>query len=645
MNYYFVWVRSNRYHGNTPLTYSFSGRLGVGSVVQVELQNQLVMGVISAIADKPKFKTKPIAKVLDLPTLPKHLLRLSSWLLQYYPAPIGILSQSLLPATMSDKRIAGYTANSFEAPDLSGLPALTSQQKLALKTMDKRDSYVLHGITGSGKTRLYIDMAVKAIASGNSAIILTPEISLTSQLANNFRRVFGERVVVIHSNLTPSDRQKAWLKIIKSDDPLIVIGPRSALFMPLKDIGLIVLDESHESAYKQEQAPQYQTGRVAAYLAQAARASLVLGSATPAVADYYLAKEKSKPIVVLDKLAQTSDHKPTNVTVVDRKDYSLFTRSQILSTELIKAIELALNNQEQTLLYLNRRGTARMIMCEKCGWQATCPHCDVPLTYHADNHHLRCHSCTYNAKAPGNCPDCGHHEIIYKTAGTKAVVSEVEKLFPNARVARFDTDNSLGDSFERNYEQVKNGEVDIIIGTQLLAKGLDLPKLSTLGVLLADASLYMPDYTAEERTFQLINQVLGRVGRGHVAGRAIIQTYNPEHPVIIDAINSNYQNFYEREIFQRRQYLFPPFCFLMKITFRRASAKSAEESANKLKNQIKSEAFSVNVEGPAPCFYERFNGKFQWQIIIKAKDRSELLKIIKILPANLSYDIDPIDIL
>lgn len=645
MNYYLVWVRSSRYHGNTPLTYSYDGRLSSGSVVQVELQNQLVMGVVSSVADKPKFKTKPIAKVLNLPPLPKHLLRLSSWLQQYYPAPIGIVSQSLLPASISPKNIENYSETDLKKPDLSQLPQLTSQQKIALKAMSTRDSYLLHGTTGSGKTRIYIEMASRSIMSGKSAIILTPEISLTSQLANNFKQVFGERVVVIHSNLSPGDRQKVWIKCLKSTGPLVVIGPRSALFMPVSDIGLIVMDESHEAAYKQEQAPQYQTGRVAAYLAQITHSSLVLGSATPAVADYYLALQKSKPIIVLDKLAQSSINEVTKVSVVDRKDYSLFSRSSILSTELIKAVEKALNNGQQALLYLNRRGTARMIMCQECGWQATCPHCDVPLTYHGDNHNLRCHSCSFNSKVPGNCPNCGHHEIIYKTAGTKAVVTEVEKLFPNARVARFDTDNTAGESFERNYEKVKNGEVDILIGTQLLAKGLDLPQLSTLGVILADSSLYMPDYTAEERTFQLLNQVLGRVGRGHLAGHAIIQTYHPDHPVILDAINSNYQAFYEREIVERKQYLFPPFCFIMKITFRRATVKSAEEAAINLKNLIKNEGFSVNVEGPAPCFYERFANKFQWQLIVKAKARSELLKIVDILPANLSYDIDPLDIL
>lgn len=308
-------------------------------------------------------------------------------------------------------------------------------------------------------------------------------------------------------------------------------------------------------------------------------------------------------------------------------------------------MELALARREQTLLYLNRRGTARLIMCEKCGWQATCPHCDVPLTYHGDKHELRCHSCSYQGKVPGACPDCGHPSVIFKTAGTKAIVEEVERLFPNARVARFDTDNSKAERFEQHYDNIRSGQVDILVGTQLLAKGLDLPKLSTLGVLLADTSLYMPDFSAQERTFQLISQVLGRVGRGHVLGRAVIQTYHPEHPVLLDSIAGNYEGFLERELADRQQFMFPPFCYMLKLTARRASVKSAEAAADKLKNIIESGSYQVRVEGPAPCFYERFQNKYQWQLVVKARERSELLRVIDDLPANWSYDIDPMDLL
>jgi primosomal protein N' (replication factor Y) len=416
------------------------------------------------------------------------------------------------------------------------------------------------------------------------------------------------------------------------------------LFSPIQKPGLIVLDEAHEGAYKQEQAPHYQTGRAAAYLAGLSRSSLVLGSATPSISDYYLAEQKNKPIVTLQHLARPNDYAESKITVVDRKDHSLFSRSPFLSLELIAAIETALARDEQSLLYLNRRGTARLILCENCGWQATCPHCDVPLTYHGDHHELRCHSCSYHTASPGSCPACKHPNILFKTAGTKAVVDEIERLFPNARVARFDTDNLKAERFEQHYDAVKRGDVDVLVGTQLLAKGLDLPRLSTLGVLLADTSLYMPDFSAEERTFQLISQVLGRIGRGHVAGRAVIQTYHPDHPVLVAALAGDYERFYRSELVSRQRFMFPPFCYLLKLTVRRASIKAAETAAGKLYDEIAGH-YKVLVEGPAPSFYERFQNKYQWQLVVKARDRSELLKIIAALPANWSYDIDPLDLL
>lgn len=645
MHYYNVWVRSNRYHGQDALTYSSSQDLVSGQVVKVELQKQLVLGFVSGPTSKPRFKIKEITEIIALPPLPGHLLKLAGWLQAYYPAPLGVISQQLLPANFTKPQLASPVPAESVPPDLSSLPPLTTEQQAALAAMTERDSYLLHGATGSGKTRIYIELAAQAVAKGKSAIVLTPEISLTGQLANNFRHIFGERVIIMHSHQTPAERQRAWLACLRATQPMIVIGPRSALFAPLAKPGLIILDEAHESAYKQEQAPQYQTGRVAACLAGLARTTLVLGSATPSVSDYYLAQEKKKPIIELKALAQASEHPATEVVLVDRKDQTLFNRSPYLSQPLVSAVEAALARGEQSLLYLNRRGTARLVLCEHCGWQATCPHCDVPLTYHGDHHQLRCHSCNYHAKAPTSCPECGHTEVIFKTAGTKAIFDEVQRLFPNARIQRFDTDNTRAERFEEQYDEVRDGKVDILVGTQLLAKGLDLPKLSTLGVLLADTSLYLPDFSAQERTFQLISQVLGRVGRGHLAGRAIIQTYHPDHPVLQAAINGDYDNFYETEMVSRKQFLFPPFCYLMKISVRRASVKAAEQAALQIKADIEQSGGRVRIEGPAPSFYERLQSKYQWQLVIKAADRSELLKIIPELPQNCSYDLDPLDLL
>lgn len=644
MNFYEVWVRSSRYHGQTALTYAHERSLPVGQIVSVPLQRDDVLGFISAKVAKPRFATKPIVTVHNLPPLPPPIIKLGIWLQAYYPAPLGLVAQQLLPASLLAK------PNTLNTKVIQSkaikLPVLTDEQQAAVTQIDQPDTFVLHGKTGSGKTRVYIELARSTVASGRSAIVLTPEISLTSQLAEHFRQTFGEQVTLLHSNLSPKDRRDVWLGILQSSQPLVVVGPRSALFSPLKNVGLIVLDESHEPAYKQEQAPHYRTGRVAARLRELHRATLVLGSATPSIDDYFLAEQRHKPIIKLTELATTTPgSKPSAaaITVIDLKDHSLFARSNYLSQPLIDATQAALGRGEQTLLYLNRRGTARVIVCENCGWQAMCPHCDLPLTYHGDTHELRCHVCGFHGPAPAACPDCGQPAIIYKTIGTKAIVDEVGRLFPGARARRFDTDNQKADRFEQHYQAVARGDVDILIGTQLLAKGLDLPSLSVVGVLLADTSLQMPDFSATERTFQLLSQVLGRVGRGHVAGQAFVQTYQPDSPVIKAAVTGNWNDFYALELAERQQFNFPPFVHLLKLSVRRATAKSAEKAALELAQALAQH--QVTIEGPAPSFHEKLAGKYQYQLVIKARQRSELLKIIAALPANWSYDIDPVDLM
>ena len=645
MFYYFVWVRSKYYHGKEPLTYSSEIRLSPGSLVEIELQKAKITGFISGLTTKPRFRVKPIISVLPLPTLPLASLKLLEWIKDYYPAPLGLITQQVLPPKLNLKQNNSADL-SFKKLDTTKLPPLNQEQQQAYDTMSsKTETYILHGRTGSGKTRLYIEMALKAVASKQSVVILTPEISLTPQLLNSFREVFGDRVIGIHSKQTPKERRIAWLNCLLAKEPLVIIGPRSALFVPLNNIGLIVVDEAHENAYKQNSLPHYQTTRVASTLAKLNHATLILGSATPLIADYYIALMRHKPIIRLEHIAKTNRHASSDTLVIDKKDVSQFNNSPFLSQSLIESISLNLSQGNQTLLYLNRRGTARVIMCENCGWQAECPHCGLPLTYHGDVHAIRCHSCNFKTNAPVSCPSCHSPNIIFKTAGTKAIATEVERLFPEARISRFDTDNTKNESFEHNYEDARLGRIDILIGTQLLAKGLDLPSLGLVGVILADTSLYIPDFSSDERTFQLINQVIGRVGRGHIKGKAIIQTYHPELPVIKFALNNDYDGFYKHELKSRQTYLFPPFCFLLKLTVRRASSHHAEIAAEKLKQQIGLSGIKVLVEGPAPSFYERSNGQYEWQLIVKAKTRKNLLQIVELLPANWQYDLDPINLL
>lgn len=646
MNYYLVAVASGRYHGHEPLTYAHESNVAPGTIVQVPLQRQQCLGFILAPTDKPSFETKPLTKVYDdIPALPKQLIGLYEWLRAYYRAPVGMTTQLFLPKDLPERtRTLKPTANMTSNKPL---PPLTAEQEEAIQVINAPGSYLVHGETGSGKTRLYMELASRTLAAEKSCIILTPEISLTSQLAQEFSRVIGpDRLFVIHSQLTAAARRKLWLTINSATQPIIIIGPRSALFSPLRNIGLIVLDEAHEPAYKQESSPYYHAARVAAQLAHSHAAILILGSATPTVAEYFYAEQKSRPIIRLTKPA-IADSVSTEVDVitVDMRDKNNLSTTYPLSHALITQINEAMSNNLQTLLFLNRRGTARIVLCENCGWQANCPHCDLPLTYHHDSHSLRCHTCSFHEKAYSSCPSCGNADISLKSAGTKAILTAVQKKFPMARIARFDADNLTGERLHELYEEIRSGEIDILIGTQLLAKGLDLPRLGLVGVLNADASLYIPDFTAQERTYQLLYQLIGRVGRGHQTGTVVVQTYSPDNATIQAATDKDWERFYQAELKERKTFLFPPYCHMLKLSCRRATSASAQKAAETVAEILRAAIPRIIIDGPAPAFHEKIQNKYVWQLIIKSKERQRLLEVISALPSDWYYDIDPVDLL
>lgn len=651
MRYYEVMVADSSYKGTSALTYGYSLALPVGSIVSVPLKYKTVLGVVVREVTKPGFAVKPLQRAESIRPLPEQLLKLATWITAYYPASIGVTLQQFLPSKL-------YTIQNLPAVTVSSqprtLPRLTPEQTQAVQKMSLAGTYLLHGETGSGKTRVYIELVGRELSRNKSAIVLTPEIGLTPQLTQNFIDALGsDRVVTTHSKLTAKERNLLWLRILHSEQPLVILGPRSALFSPLRNLGLIVIDESHENSYKQEQAPHYHASKVAAQLATLHHAILVLGSATPSITDYYIAQAKQKPVIrMTHKALPTSQHKQTNETeqphiqIIDLKDRAHFSRRQNLSNQLLESIQTSLQTDEQSLVFLNRRGTARVVLCENCGWQALCPHCDLPLTYHGDQHMIRCHTCGYHTHAPSSCPECQSTNIIMKSIGTKAIVEELRHAFPQARIQRFDTDNTKDERLEAHFDAVRSGQVDIIVGTQLIAKGLDLPKLSTVGVVVADTSLYLPDYTAGERSYQLLRQVIGRVGRGHLAkASVIIQTYEPTSPIIQAAAKGDWDTFYQTEITERQAFMFPPFCHTLKIWCRRATSRSAQLAAEKVVSQLRHSGLRLIIDGPTPAFYEKIAGKFQWQATIKAKDRSQLIAAIKLLPANWSYDIDPNNLL
>jgi len=645
MYFYEVWVRSHRYQKYTPLTYSSGKRVVVGAIVQVPLQKQIVTAIVFREVSQPKFACKQIIQTVDIPPLSTISITLFRWLQAYYPAPVGPLTQLFLPS----HNIKGPTADD-PAQIVQSTPPLelNSEQAAAFHAVTDSGTYLIHGRTGSGKTRLYAALAQKQLAQQRSALILSPEISLTPQLVANLEKLLGRKAIVLHSKLTPKQRAEAWANIACATNPVVVIGPRSALFAPIHKLGLIVLDEAHEPAYKQEQQPYYYAPRVAAKLAQLHEAVLILGSATPPVSEYYLAEQKQRPILTLRTNA-TGQAVSINRTIVDIKDRSSFTlKSPHLSDPLIQAIKLALERGEQSMLYLNRRGTARLSLCQNCGWQAQCPHCDIPMTYHGDSHTLVCHTCGIKESAPTVCPTCAHADIVLRTAGTKAIADEIARLFPEARVQRFDTDNLKSERFEQHYKSVQRGDVDILVGTQLLAKGLDLPQLTTLGIILADSSLSIPDFTAQERTFQLIQQVMGRIGRGHAAhATAVVQTYNPDNLTLRAALDNDWQTFYAREIAERRQFNFPPFSHLLKLVCKRKSPAAAEKAALKLASELTDEfGTAMQIDGPTPAFHEKSGEYYHWQLVLRTSNRSTLRAALTHIPASgWMYDIDPINLL
>ena len=644
MQYYHIWVKSVQYRGSDPLTYCYKSSLDIGSIVEVELRAEIVLGVVVAVVKRPSFETKPIRGIFKLPPLPESILELAYWLQKFYPSPVGVITQQLLPRLRMNSKTGAEPSPIF-TPAERTQPALTNAQSQALNTFSRPDTYLLHGRTGSGKTRIYIELASQTLSSGRSALVLSPEIGLTSQLASQFQRLFGHDVIILHSQLTDKQRERAWSAILRSTAPLIVIGPRSALFSPIANLGLIVVDECHDVAYKQGQPPYYHAVRVASKLRAIHDAILVLGSATPSVSDYYLATSKQKKIVRLDRIAKATQVE-RNIIIVDVRDRSAFRRAPHLSSSLIEAMAASLGQHEQVLLYLNRRGTARAIVCDQCGWQAICQKCGIALTFHGDEHRLICHVCGNSRTVWPSCPECGNASIIFRGVGTKAIVDEAQGLFPESRIARFDTDNKVAERLERRYEQILSGEFDILVGTQMLAKGLDLPRLSTLGVIAADSSLALPDYTAAERTYQLINQVVGRVGRGHLKSSAIIQTFRPDSPLLKSALDNNWDSFYNMEIKQRNKYNLPPFSSILKLTCRRSTSYNAQKTASALKHKLDSMQLQIDIEGPAAAFREKVGDEYQWQLIIKAHSRSELLKVIDKLPTSgWTYDIDPVDLL
>ena len=626
------------------LTYASPHALAPGHIVTVPVGKATVPAIIIRQTDKPTFATKEILTILDQAPLPEPLLKLHTWVSEYYATHPVTVWRTLLPTGITKKRRPATHATLTASRDTRPI-TLTSEQKRAVEQISKHPSgtSLLHGVTGSGKTTVYVEIAKQTVSEGRSVIILVPEIALTSQLVADFVPHF-KTVRVTHSTMSEAARHSLWQEVLASSEPQVIIGPRSALFMPVQHLGLIVIDECHEPAYKQEKAPRYSALRAASVLSRYAHARLVMGSATPSVADFYLAKETGGQVIELTKPARKDTVLPTS-TLVDMTKPLNFTRSQFLSNTLIKKLVQTLEGGHQALIFHNRRGSAPVTLCEQCGWSAACPRCFVPLTLHADEFRLRCHVCNHTERIPTSCPSCHHANIIHKGIGTKRVEEELIRLFPDARITRFDGDTKEG--VDARYQDLYDGNIDIIIGTQVVAKGLDLPHLRFVGVIQADSGLALPDYQSSERVFQLLAQVTGRVGRNEHASEVVIQSYQPEHPSVSFGIHQDYSGFYEWCLAERKRAHFPPFTHLLKLTAIYKTEAGAIRATRSLVAKLRANVpSSVEIVGPAPSFYERVRETYRWQIILKSPSRQALIHSLEHLPPQgWQSELDPASLL
>ncbi len=496
---------------------------------------------------------------------------------------------------------------------------------MSLYESDKAECALLHGVTGSGKTKVIMKAIDRCISDGHGVIMLVPEIALTPQTVGLFCRRYGERVAVIHSSLSQGERSDAYRRIRRGDVDL-VIGTRSAIFAPLSDIGLIVIDEEHEHTYKSESDPKYHARDVAAYLCGRHGALLLLASATPALESYYKAKQGIYTLIPIKE--RYGGVTLPDAVVVDMREELRLGNTSPLSDRLLRSLKKVSEHDEQAILFLNRRGFNSQVSCRGCGDVITCKRCSVSLTYHTDSHggRMMCHMCGYTSAVPRACPSCGEEKLAFLGYGTQKVESDLAAYLPESRVMRMDADTTQGKlAYDRLLEDYRAGNADILLGTQMVAKGHDFPRVTLVGVILADTSLYVSDFRAAERTFSLLTQVIGRAGRAKSGGTAVIQTYSPKNEIIRLACMQDYEAFYEGEIELRRELLFPPFCDLVSLSVtssdERETLRLIGEVSDKILSLLKGELGKLPfvVFAPTPAGVYRVNEKYRMRIVIKCR--------------------------
>ncbi len=650
---------------NKPFSYripkALESRAAIGKRAWVPFGPRRIVGYIVDITEGTDIKNaKPIESLIDRePIITKELLQLSKWISDYYLCSRGEAIDAMLPSVLKKGRTDMRPKKPFKKKTYEKTEDLhpTDEQRRALDTIkgsiDTKEFsvYLLHGVTASGKTEVYMQAISHVLKKNRSSIVLVPEISLTPQTVERFKSRFGNKVAVMHSGLVGSRRFHEYNRI-RAGEARIVVGARSAIFAPVINLGLVIVDEEHETSYKQESVPRYHAREAAIKRAEITDSAVILGSATPSLESYYNATQGKYRLIELTKRMKDVDF--PKVTIIDmRKELYQKHYATIFSRPLREGIEKVMAKKQQAILFLNRRGFSTFVNCRGCGTVMRCRKCDSVLVYHFSKKSLICHYCNYKAKPQDICPKCRGAHIKYFGMGTERVESELYRHFPEGMMGRMDTDTTKKrGSHDEILEKFKKHGINILVGTQMIAKGLDFPKVTLVGVISADTMLNLPDFRASERTFNLLTQVAGRAGRSKEGGRVIIQTYTPEHYAINAASKHDYGSFYKREINSRRELSLPPFVNIIRLTLRSRSEEKVIKAAASFAAAIKNGMRSVKMLGPAPAVISKLKNQYRWNIVLKVKDaggegarlRGLLKKIRRPSGVFVAVDVDPMSL-
>ncbi len=611
--------------------------------------------VVSVGTEDPGVETKPITTVGGDPLLLPHQVALARLVADHYWVPLIECLRAMLPPRIRKTASSGSGPSSrqrrhsrlLELANMVTVPAiapeLTAEQSAALEVVGSNQLTLLHGVIASGKTEVYLAAAEQALAGGLRVLLLVPDISLTPQLVERVRTRLKAPIAILHSQLTELERAQQWWRTRRGEAD-VVLGSRSAVFAPIPRLGLICLDEEGTASYKQDRTPRYETGWVARRLAGLTGARLVAGSATPSVVTYH---DATRGELALAKLTRRVRGHDAEVELVDMRDEAAAGNRQPLSRRLLEVVNRTLENEEQVILYLNRRGMSTFVLCRDCGRSVQCLGCSVALVQHAEIDGLVCHYCGYSRAMPSVCDHCGSRNIRGLGMGTQRLESMVKKLWPRARVLRLDSDAAKGpDSYFDIWEAFSERRADILVGTQMVTRGLDLPAVTCVGVVDADLPLHFPDYRSAENTFALVVQVAGRAGRDGREARVVVQTSNPEHYSLRCAAAGDYEGFYAAELPSRKAFTFPPFAELAVLTRTDAddarAAAVAREAAEELASGLLREGIEgIRVMGPSPAFIHRLRGEYRWQVTLKG-DGLERARHLAPRGRGWSYDVDPV---